>query len=212
MADSITAMGSSPIYFPLVPNWSRLPNMSFGIGRELTSFVGTANLLTSVTDLAPLNFELDFLTSIKEDEYNLIEFLHSVLGQAYRFWIEYPIKQFEQVGLTSSGATAVECEPNNFEKISQGNERCFWAMKNGDLIVRKIDGATYDTGTGIMTLTIDTALDRDIDVGDYWIFGRFLLCRLGEDNIKQTILNNQVSTWSMKFDELPDEYDDEEAS
>lgn len=205
-------MGSSPIYFPLVPDWSQLPSLSFGISRDLVSFAGTAAVLSSITDLTPLSFELSFMTNTKEDEYNLLTFLHQVMGKSKRFWIEYPIKQFELTGTALSGSSSIEVEPNGFNKISQGNERCFWAMNNGDLIVRKIDEANYDSDTDVLTLVIDTDLDRDIAPTDYFIFGRFLLCRLDEDTIKQEIESDLVSNWSMKFTELPAEYDAEEIS
>ena len=212
MADSITAMGSSPIYFPLVPDWSNPPKIGYGISRDLIQFAGTASILKATATVVPLKFELSFITTNKDDEYDLLGFLHSIRGKNKRFWIEYPIKQFELKNDANSGATSLECYNNGFEKISKDNERIFFAMKSGDLIVRKVTDSNYDSSTEVLTLVIDSALDRDIGASDYFIFGRFLLVRSEDDTISQEIETNELSAWSMKLVELPNEYDEEEAS
>lgn len=212
MADSITAMGSSPIYFPLVPDWANPPSLGFGISRDLVSYPGTAANLESITEYAPLNFSLSMLVTGKDDEYELLDFFHNIRGMNKRFWIEYPLSQFRLKTKALLGSTSIECYGNGFDKISQGNERCFWAMKNGDLVVRKMTQAVYSTTTEILSITIDSQLDRDIDNTDYFVFGRFLLVRLEEDTVNQDIETNEISSWEMKVTELPTEYDAEEAS
>lgn len=212
MADSIEDMGSAPLYFPLQPDWSNPPDIGFGIARNSISYPGTAAILSSSTELVPLKFGVDFLTTNKTDEYNLLEFLHAIRGRNKRFWIEFPIKMFQLKTAVLSGSSAIECEPNGFNKIVQGNERVFWVMDNGDLVVRKVTEASYSAATDIMTLVVQTDVDRDIALDDYLMFGRFLLARLDEDTIRQKVLTNSVTAWSMRFIELPDEYDTEEAS
>jgi len=212
VADSITAMGSSPLYFPLTPNWATIPKMSIAIARDYVQFNATSALLKSTTELVPSEFTLSFMVWDKTSEYELLNFLHTIKGQAIRFWIEYPVRQFTLADTMLSGSTAIQCLPNGFEKISQGNERIFWAMKNGDLIVRKVDEALYDDLNDVVSLTIDTALDRDIAVDDYFIFGRFLLCRLSDATVEQNIETKNITTYSIKFSEVPGEYDEEEAS
>lgn len=212
MADSITAMGSDPKYFPLVPDWAALPSVSLGIARDYVSFPGTAHLLQTTTDLVPNEFTLGFMTDNKVDEYALLEFIHEVQGRAKRFWIEYPLRQFTLKTTGLAGATSLVCHNNGFEKIGQDNERIFAAMKNGDLLVRKVTESNYNDVTDELSLTIDTALDRDLLDTTYFFIGRFMLCRLSADNVKLKHLNTTVTTYSMKFMELPYEYDEEEAS
>jgi len=212
MADSITAMGSAPKYFPLQPNWATPPKAGFGLARDYVSFPGTAQLLDSTTDLAPKEFTLRFLVDNKADEYELLDFLHQVKGKSYRFWIEHPDAAFILKETANNGATVLKCKKNSFEKICQDNERIFVAMKTGDIIVRKITDATWNSTTEELSLTLDTSIDRDITVDNHWLIGRFLLCRLSDDNTEMEIVTSLVSRFSLKFTELPTEYDAEEAS
>ena len=212
MADSITAMGSSPKYFPLQPNWANPPTSNFGLAREYVSFPGTTQLIGSTTELAPKEFTLSFLVDNKNDEFDLLEFLHDVKGKAYRFWIEHPATAFVLKETASSGSSSIKCIRNGFEKISQQNERMFVPFKNGDLLVRKMTEANWDSATEELTLVLDSPVDRDLTLTNHWFIGRFLLCRLADDKFKMEHVTRDVSRFTLKFSELPDEYDDEEAS
>jgi len=212
MADSITAMGSAPKYFPLHPNWANPPGSNYGLARDYVSFPGTTQLIGSSTDLAPREFTLSFLVDNKQDEFDLLTFLHEVKGKSYRFWVEHPAIAFILKEDASSGSSSIKCYRNGFEKISQGNERLFIAMKNGDLLVRKMDEANWNSATEELTLVLDSTLDRDLTLTNHWLIGRYLLCRLGDDKFKMDHVTRDVSKFTFKFTELPDEYDDEEAS
>jgi hypothetical protein len=168
--------------------------------------------LNSITDAVPYEFSLKFLVDNKTSEYDLIEFFHTAKGKAYRFWLEYPSSQFNLKVDQPSGASSISCEPNGFEKVGEGYERIFIALKSGDTIVRNVTSSAYDSGTEILSLVLDTPLDREVATTDYWLIGRYLLCRFDSDNFKQKMRSVDVSEFELGFVELPLEYDEEEAS
>lgn len=203
MADSISSasVGSSPIYFPLMPNWATIPGLNIVMPRDNISFPGTVQLMTATTDRTPIEFDLTFMVDNKQDEYELLDFVYTVKGRAKRFWIEHPVHLFDLVNVVVSGASSIKVSLNDFHKIANDDDRIFIAMKNGDLIVRHITNSVADD-TGI-TCTINEITDREIGVDDYWIIGRFLLCRLKEDVFRQTIQSKDITTYTIGFTELP---------
>lgn len=211
MADSIpsTVVGSSPIFFPLMPNWAQTPIINLTLPRDMVSYPGTSQIMNVTTDYTPIEFTLNFMIDNKADEYELLEWIHAVKGKAKRFWIEHPVHLFDLKAEVASGASSLGVIPNEFTKIGMDDERIFIAMKNGDLIVRTVTDSAYDSGTDEIVLTIDVATDRIIGVDDYWLIGRFLLCRLKEDNVRQIIQTTNVTTYAIGFTELPYENDEQ---
>ena len=212
MADDIAAssVGSSPLYFPLMPNWATLPGVQVIMPRDYVNFPGTAQLMVSTTDRIPIEFSITFQVDNKQDEYELLDFIHTVKGKAYRFWIEHPVHLFDLVETVPSGASSIKVSLNDFQKVANDDDRIFMAMKNGDLIVRTITNSVEDVD-GI-TCTIDEVLTREITTDDYWVIGRFLLCRLKEDAFKQKIESKNVTTYTVGFTELPYEMAEQGAS
>lgn len=209
MADdiSVAAVGSDALFFPLMPNWANKPSLKYVLARDYVQFPGSAQLLGSTTERTPYEFTLNFQVSDKQSEYELLDFIHTVKGKAKRFWIEHPVHLFDLAATLPSGASSITVSGNEFNKIGQNDERIFIALKTGDLIVRAITNNVLD-GSNVV-LTLNEVVQTEVTTDDYWLIGRYLLCRMSNDNFRQKMESQNVTTYTIGFTELPYENDEQ---
>jgi len=203
MADDLKDIGQEDV-FPLPLNWISNPSTSFTITRHLQHFAGTSASISELNPETPISFEGLFSVFEKQEEYDLMEFIHSRKGRVIRFWIPYEKEMFTLVTPTSVGATALECEDNKSTLSYLGYERIFLLMRNGDMITRHVTEVTSSLGK--ITLTLTTPLDRDIELNSYYTIGRFLLVRFDSDKFEFSVDTNNVFEFSSRFYELVKEY------
>jgi len=207
VADSLLDVGTES-QFPFDIDWSALPSHQFNITRYLFENPGTSSYIEEKNPETPISFEIKVYIEDKDMEYDFLDFIHTHIGRAKRFWVKYPMPFFQLTESLSSGSTGVKCEPNNFELFFVGHERIFIEMNNGDIITRHVTSATYDSTNDEVNLVLATAVDRDIAIGDVFMLGRYLLVRFDSDDFDLNLETNTKSEVSLKFMELIRDYDD----
>jgi len=203
MADDLKDIGQEDI-FPLPMNWQRSPANLFIITRYLHQFAGTSSSISELNPETPISFEGLFTIFNKTDEHSLLDFMHSRKGRIIRFWIPYQKEMFTLVDPASIGSGAINCEENGAVISYQGYERIYIKMKSGDMLTRWVTGITQDFNK--IALTLDTPLDRDIGLDDYFEIGRFLLVRFDSDKFEFEVSTNNIFDFSQRFVELVKEY------
>ncbi len=205
MADDLQNLGGVQI-FPFYINWAMEPSTQIALPRKIIAYPGTAQTMVGYIEETPITWDAQINVFNKEDEYTLLDFFNSVRGRNLRFWIQHPKSAFDLVDPPGAGATTYVCAPNAAEDIWLGQERVYLLLKNGDLITRHITAANYNEATDKLSLEFTTPTDRAITLDDYWRMGRFLLCRLDEDELEVEHFNDNSSQVKLRFYELVKEY------
>lgn len=208
MADSLLDVGVGEFYFPLSPNWVSLPKNQFLITRYLFEYRGTSALMQTQNVETPFIFEARFDIENKNEEFQIQEFIHNVMGRTKRFWIRYPKNLMDLADDATIGSTQLNIVPDNTNLLFSGYERIYFLMNNDDLITRKVTEAIYDEANDKVNLTLETAIDREIGVDDYYEMGRYLLVRFDSDNFSFTLDTDHKLRFNQKFQELIRDYDD----
>lgn len=203
MADNYLDIGGEDV-FPLPVNWRNKPTNLFTITRNLQSFPGTSQAISELNPETPISFEALFSVFTKEEEYDILEFIHSRRGRVVRFWIPFQKQMFVLYESATTGASSLNCINNGSVLSYHGYERIYIKMNNGDIITRWVTNIT-DDGTKI-SLTLNTPIDRDIEIGNYIEIGRFLLVRFDSDSFQFKVETNTVFEFSQRFYELVKEY------
>jgi len=206
MADSLEDLGTggSALLFPLEPNWASNPTTDLAMLRRVLSQRGTSHQLKSLTDDVPLKFKAGFTLLNKEQECTLLEFFCARLGRCQRFWIKHPRRHFELKSTATNGSATLVCNSNGFELQYQGYERIYILMNNGDVLTRKVTGATDDGSE--LTLNINTVLDREVTTDNHYRIGRLLWARFDNDELAERCVTNTICETSLDFVELVQEY------
>ena len=205
MADSLLDLGSTPV-FPLEPNWATEPSTNLTMTRRLLGYRGTIQSLFSLTPDVPVVFQAKFTVYDKTDENTIMDFFHARKGRNQRFWIKHPRQHFTLKETAGNGTLSMVCNPNDSHNQWQGYERIYIRMTDGDLLTRKVTAANYNEAQDEVTLTLNSALDRDITTTNQNLIGRMLLCRFDSDDFRVTWLTTITMEFSLKFYELVGEY------
>lgn len=205
MADSMTEIGTTP-FFPLEPNWVRIPAVTQQMSRKLHQWPGSVDEIDAVTPDVPIRMEMGFTVFDKSEEYDLVDFFVNRYAMVEKFWLAWPRQQFTLNRDHNVGEAVLDCYRNYAERQYQLYERIEILMNNGDRIVRKVVGMDNDpTETQI---TIDTSLDRDVDQDGYLRFSRLMLCRFDVNILELAAVTDRVAEINLPFLELVTEYDE----
>ncbi len=208
MADSILDVGVDELFFPLVPNWVETPNNKFTITRYLFEYRGTASQIEQQNLATPFVFTARFDVNEKQQEFDLLTFLHNVYGRTKRFWIRYPKTLMDLTQSIGSGSTGMRVKADNSNLLFSGYERIYILMNNGDLIVRRITAASYNSVADDVDLTLVTPFDRNIELDDYIEIGRYLLVRFDADDFTFGCDSDIYLQMTQRFYELTSEYEE----
>jgi len=204
--DSLLDIGGET-EFPFLMDWSTNPINKFQITRNLFEYRGTASKIEQQNPETPINVEADFYFENKEAEYTFLDFIHGRIGKTKRFWLRHPKQMFRLTEGVSNGSVVMRCEPNNFDLFHVGHERIYIEMNTGDTLTRHVENATYDSVNEELNLEIASAIDRSIDLTNYYIIGRYYLMRFDVDAFRLKIISNTKSQISLRFVEVIRDYD-----
>lgn len=205
MADDIQDLDTS-LLFRIPVNYQDDVTGKMNIFREILQFDGTTQEIIEKADINPRTYQLEFLLYDKQKDYEFLEFVHSVRGEAKKFWFISEERAFELVSVIGSLDTSFIVEANNFDGIHKGNERVCFRLYNGDIIIRKITDVSTNNVDDTHTLQTGVTFDRVIELSD--VQGIFFVVPVRIEN-PQIVLSNdskEVSVATLTFQEILTEY------
>jgi hypothetical protein len=198
--DSLADLSSHPI-FTQHPDWSNLPAVELGFGRDvLQSHLGRGRIRDLTSDLSR-TIEYGFTEATKALEYYLLNFFCSRKGRNERFWLPTWYQSFTLSDTIVNGTYIFKCSDYHFDEVARWYERIFFYLKDGSLLTREVISANSAT-----EFVVNTAWDRDIAATDVLYFGRLLLGRFDQDELEVGHLTDKVAEIRFKFRELAKEY------
>ena len=209
MSDSITGLDSSPILW-YKPIRTRDLTSSYINVSKFFEFTGTTTETKRIIDGIGQVVECTFEFTNKDELNSFLTFFEDRKSSLYKFWISVWINQFELYEPISESTGFIRIKPCYFSQSYQGYERIWLLLKDGSRIVRHVTSAT-DYGN-YEELQVDSNFDRTIEIEDVVLFGRFILCRFGSDELEFDYdYNTEITTTTVKFYELVTEYEDYDA-
>ena len=200
MADDLDDLSGLTIIEPNV-NWSDTPKTGFDVSFTVEGFDGTLEEVFEFTEDKPEKFQYKITFKDKAEEKAFLEEWLNYKGRKECFWFVDIIDQFTVSQPIGNTTFTVEVLDNFF--VAEGHERIFVKLKNGDRLTRKINSSVASAGA--ITLTLNTAWDRDILIDDIEIFTLMYLCRYDTDDQTITQLNSYVSETNIAILQLVDE-------
>lgn len=204
MADSFLDMGSSSL-LRLEPSWVADVSAQNLWARYLTQMVGSVSSVDMLVAHLPVALELSFDFFSKQEEYEFLDHFVDSKGRLSRFWFPHPHAEFILDRDALSGDSTLYCKYNSFDSVFQGFERLLIKMGNGDWVVRQITNIT--SGTDYTFLWLSAALGREVSQTNQIYIGRMLLGRFDSDTVRFKFKTSQISTVTVTFVELTQEYD-----
>lgn len=202
MADSIAGLGSATLW-RIKENWKQVPKWSYEIGFEITEYQASAVAIKAISDRQPQSFEIQVMLDGLASIFNFLADFDTRKGRYNRFWFLSPLTFFKVSGSNGIG-TSILCELDGYEH--KGDERIYFLMDNGDLVIRETTAMTIDTENETQTFTLDTATDRVISSSNVVQCGLVVLCRLDQDVAKLRQKNIDYAEVDLRMIELVEEY------
>ena len=203
--DSWLNLGTLSDKFTTFPNWIENPNNDFVLNQELLSFLGTATDITIAAERIRNSLEYRFLFKDREESYSFLDFFASRFGRLERFWLPEYKQYFQLYNDISQLDSSIDVCDTGFNKIYQGYERLFIYTSAGDSISRKItnvvDNGDYET------LTLQSAINRDLTTAQIVFLGRLFLVRFDIDEVEVNYVTDSICEVNLRFMELVKEYE-----
>ena len=206
MADDIKSTGAYPFWLRK-PEWSQ-PQKSWLLSQLLeVSFDKSVTLIGDpYTEYTPHRFKFKFVSSTKEEEFVLLTFFNEVAcGKYSKFWIPSWVKQFEMTQVTSAMQSFIDVKNDGFSSSYKGHERIAIVLRNGDLIVRKIQSVTV-LSAAEERLFLSNFIGRELSPSDVASICFFCLVRFDQDEIELEYLTELESATELQVVELITEY------
>jgi hypothetical protein len=208
MANNFTALGDVPL-FPFEPTWSEMPRISPVILRRIVSHRGTVQQVESTQGDVPVKLTFGYSLLTSADIMAMTSFFLDRKGRLGRFWIRHPLEAFSLAAPASINQNLLVCQDNLAARQFQGYERIWMEMADGDLLIRQVTEASADPETGLVTLTLDTNLDRVVNADTLFRIGRMYLVRFDQDDLKFLFATPETAgDITLTFYELVKEYSD----
>lgn len=202
MADSIAGLGSATLW-RIKENWKQVPKWSYEIGFEITEYQASAVAIKAISNRQPQSFEIQVMLDGLASIFNFLADFDTRKGRYNRFWFLSPLTFFKVSGSNGIG-TSILCELDGYEH--KGDERIYFIMDNGDLVIRETTAMVIDTENETQTFTLDTATDRVISSSNVVQCGLVVLCRLDQDVAKLRQKNRDYAEVDLRMIELVEEY------
>jgi hypothetical protein len=195
--------------FPFEPTWAESPQISPVILRRILSHRGTVQQVESVQGDVPVKLTFGYSLLTSADIFAMTSFFLDRKGRLGRFWIRHPMEAFTLAAPASVNQNLLVCRDNLAARQFQGYERIWMEMADGDLIIRQVTESSADPETGLVTLTLDTNLDRVVNADTLFRIGRMYLVRFDQDDVKFLFETPETAGDIMlTFYELVKEYSD----
>lgn len=186
------------------PNWAETPKWKIQATSILTQYPGTSMELADKSLPIPKRRTLTYSNFTKELEFEMTSFFYSHFGRKQKFWQpswDVSFKAYEDI---QNGATQIKICTSNFYMVSQGYERFFMLLFNGDMISRQITEVTKQNEYEVLHLK--TEMDRSIALDEIELMCLFLLGRFDMDALIFRHDTDTISSVAWEFIELIREY------
>ena len=206
MSDHLTGLSGYDLYRMAI-DAKTAPQSQLEPSRSFVSEPGTRKGVVTHSTNLPLKFSYGFTLIDRSEIYEMLEFFTAVRGQLTPFWWCMEQNLFAPSADFLTGQTVLSIEDNGFVEDFAGYERIFMRLISGDLLTYQVDDVASGLNPGDpMSVTIETALDRDVDASDIDMFGKLLFCRLDTDELSMSYKTSDIAECSLEFIELVEEY------
>ena len=207
MADDIQDIGTNTLMWREQPNWVDDVENEMLFSRDIPEYPSSSMDLLVHTAKVPRKIKYSYDNLSKQKELELLNFFTARKGRHGGFWLVGYNKEMQVSQDIPSGTKDIVYENNSFLDGRLGHERIFILLKNGDLITRQIDSAVYfDPEETQIYSTVVTAWDRSIVVPDIFLVGRLWYVRFDTDELKTDYEKIDISSVTLNFYELVEEY------
>jgi len=202
--DDLASLGATRI-FPLELNWATQPTTTQNLVRRNYRYPGTAELLESTTNHAPVAVTGTCSAFSPKQIHTLTSFFCGRKGRFERFWFMSPRSGFTLKYIAKKGASALVCSGNRASWVFHQYDRIYILMADGALITRQLSSCTNDPVTSEITLLFDPPLDREVNLLNHIRIGRLALMRFDHDELSISFDTTLAGNANVKFTELTGE-------
>jgi len=210
MANDWQDLTRTTTVFTRKPNWVENPISTFDTNSEFINYPGTQMDIYNLSNSIGYEITYRYSNLTKDDEYYIINFFINRQGMLKRFWLPWWKNSFRLAQNVSIDDSVITIQHCRYNKIDQGYERIFILLKTGDYISRKVVAVVENYN--YESIILQTPMNKNINQDDILFFGRLLLVRFADDELNLDFSNNKISDLSIKYKELPNEYELEEES
>lgn len=195
----------------IIPDWVDNVDTGWIENRDILQFDGTILNVSTISDNVAETVEYKFTNVSKADEYYITYLFNNICrGALNRLWLPLWKNAFLVTKNIIAGDGIIEIRNQGYSRLAKNTRYVFFLLSTYEIISYRID-AILEIDAYKEAIVLHIAIDRNINIEAILFLGKYFLARFSDDEISFKFSNDTASQVTLKFIELPNEYDEEES-